>query len=88
MQGAAAELVFGFTGYRRWAFPVLAAAAIASALGAWVHDWVLYYADISLDVQLVRLAIMVVSAVVFAAFGSLALERALRRAGVLEGFGA
>ena len=87
VQGAAAELIFGFTGYRLWALPVLAVAAIASAVAAWAHDWVLYYPDFATDVQLLRLGIMAASAIVFAAFGSLALERALRRAGVLEGFG-
>ena len=45
VQGAAAELVFAFTLYRVWTFPVLAIAAVASAAAAWVHDWVLYYAD-------------------------------------------
>ena len=45
VQGAAAELVFAFTLYRVWTFPVLAAAAVASAAAAWVHDWVIYYAD-------------------------------------------
>jgi energy-coupling factor transport system substrate-specific component len=87
VQGAAAELVFAFVGYRRWAVAVLATAAIASAAGAWAHDWAIYYADVSTELQLVRLAIMGASAVGFAAFGSLALERSLRRAGVLEGFG-
>ena len=87
VQGAAAELVFGFTGYRRWSVPVLATAAVASALGAWIHDWVIYYADVSLEVQLVRIVVMSASAIGFAAFGSLALERSLRRAGVLAGFG-
>lgn len=86
VQGAAAELIFGFTGYRRWSLPVLATAAVASALGAWVHDWVIYYADVSLELQLLRLVIMAASAIAFAAFGSVALERSLRRAGVLEGF--
>ena len=43
VQGAAAELVFAFTLYRVWSFPVLAIAALASAAAAWVHDWVLYY---------------------------------------------
>jgi energy-coupling factor transport system substrate-specific component len=86
VQGAAAELIFGFTGYRRWSLPVLATAAVASAFGAWIHDWVIYYADASIELQLVRIVIMSASAVVFAAFGSLALERALRRAGVLDGF--
>src|SRR5262249_50158691 len=87
VQGAAAELVFAFSGYRRWSLPVLATAAVASALGAWIHDWVIYYADVALDVQFVRIVVMAVSAVGFAAFGSLALERSLRRPGVLEGCG-
>ncbi len=87
VQGATAELVFAFTGYRRWSLPVLATAAVASALGAWIHDWVIYYADVSLEVQIIRIVVMAASAIGFAAFGSLALERSLRRAGVLEGFG-
>jgi energy-coupling factor transport system substrate-specific component len=88
VQGAAAELVFGFVGYRRWSIGVLVVAAIASAAGAWVHDWVLYYPAASMELQLVRLTLMAASAVAFAAFGSLALERSVRRAGVLEGFAA
>ena len=86
VQGAAAELIFGFVGYRRWSLPVLAMAALASAAAAWAHDWVIYYPDASLELQIVRILVMGVSALVFAAFGSLALERSLRRAGVLEGF--
>ena len=86
IQGAAAELVFFLVGYRRWSVGVLAAAAVASAAGAWAHDWAIYYADVSIEVQLIRLAIMGASAVGFAALGSVALERSLRRAGVLEGF--
>ena len=88
VQGAAAELVFAFVGYQRWSITMLAVAAIASAAGAWVHDWVLYYADTAIEVQAVRLAVMAASAVAFAALGSQALERSLRRAGVLGGFGA
>ena len=34
VQGAAAELVFAFTLYRVWTFPVLAIAAVASAAAA------------------------------------------------------
>lgn len=86
VQGAAAELVFAFTLYRAWSFPVLAVAAAAAAVGAWVHDWVVWYPDVSLEVQLVRGALMAVSAVVIVAGGSVALVRALREAGVLEGF--
>jgi len=86
VQGAAAELVFAFTLYRSYELPVLIVAAIASAGAAWIHDWALYYADVSLEVQLVRGLMMAISAVVIVAFGSQALERALRRTGVLEGF--
>jgi energy-coupling factor transport system permease protein len=86
VQGAAAELVFAFTLYRNWSFPVLAAAAVAAAAGAWIHDWVLYYADTSLEVQLVRGLMMAISAVVIVAGGSVVLVKALRQTGVLEGF--
>jgi len=87
VQGAAAELVFAFVLYQNWTFPVLAAAAVASAAAAWIHDWVLYYADVSFELQLARGILMAISAVVFVAGGSVLLERSLRRAGVLEGFG-
>ncbi len=86
VQGAAAELVFAVTLYSSWSFPVLAAAAVASAAAAWIHDWAIYYQDASLQVQLVRGAMMGISAVVIVAGGSVLLVRALRRAGVLEGF--
>jgi energy-coupling factor transport system substrate-specific component len=86
VQGAAAELVFAFTLYRSWSFPVLVVAAVASAAAAWIHDWALYYADVSVAVQVARLVAMAISAIVFVAFGSRALAAALRRAGVLEAF--
>jgi len=86
VQGAAAELVFAFVGYRRWSYAVVAVAAIASALAAWAHDWVIYYADVSVELQLLRLAFMAISAVVIAGLLSLALARSLDRAGVLGGF--
>lgn len=86
VQGAAAEIVFAFTLYRAWSLPVLGLAAVASAAAAWVHDWALYYAEISFDVQLIRGVMMGVSAVVIVAVGSVLLARSLRRAGVLEGF--
>lgn len=86
LQGAAAELIFAFSLYRLWSFPILAMAAAASALAAWLHDWVLYYVDVDSSVQIVRGVAMVISAVVIVAGGSVALVRSLRQAGVLEGF--
>ncbi len=86
MQGAAAELVFALVRYRRWNLGVLGAAALAAAVGAWAHDWFIYYADFAVDVQVLRLVIMGISALAFAAFGTLVLVRSLRRAGVLGSF--
>ncbi len=86
VQGLGAEVVFAVTAYRLWTFPVLAVAAIGSAAAAWLHDWALYYSDVSLEVQLVRGLMMAISAVVIVAGGSVVLVRALRQAGVLEGF--
>jgi energy-coupling factor transport system substrate-specific component len=86
MQGAAAELVFAFTLYRSYGFAILVLAAAASAVAAWIHDWVLYYPTIDPTIQFFRLAVMVLSAAVIAAGGSVLLARSLRRSGVLDGF--
>jgi energy-coupling factor transport system substrate-specific component len=86
VQGAAAELVFAFTLYRAWSLPVLAIAALASAAAAWVHDWVIYYPTVAVETQLLVGAAMGVSALLIVGVGSLVLVRALRGAGVLEGF--
>lgn len=86
VQGAAAELVFAFTLYRIWSLPVVGLAAVASAAAAWVHDWVLYYPEVVVELQIARGIAMAISAVVIVAAGSIALVRALRRTGVLEGF--
>jgi hypothetical protein len=59
---------------------------VASAAAAWVHDWVLYYPEADLTLQVLRAVAMAISALVIVAAGSYALERSLRKAGVLEGF--
>ncbi len=86
VQGAAAELVFAFTLYRNYSVPVLALAALASAVAAWVHDWAVYYTAFSFDAVLLIGVFMAVSAVLIIPAASLLLARSLRRAGVLEGF--
>jgi energy-coupling factor transport system permease protein len=86
VQGAAAELVFAFTFYRSWAFPTLVAAAVASAAAAWIHDWALYFPEVDPIVQLLRGAMMAISAAIIVAGGSVLIERSLRQAGVLQGF--
>lgn len=86
VQGAAAELVFAFALYRVWSLPILGVAAVASAAGAWVHDWAIWYADVDTATMLAVGVAMAVSAIVLTALGSYWLARALRQAGVLEGF--
>jgi energy-coupling factor transport system substrate-specific component len=86
MQGAAAELVFAFTLYRSYGVITLVLAAVASALAAFVHDWVIWYPTVDQTVQVLRAIAMIVSAAVIAAGGSLLLVRSLRRTGVLDGF--
>jgi len=86
VQGGAAELVFLVTLYRMWSFPVLAAASIASAAAAWVHDWIIWYPTNAVDFQIWVGICMAISAVVITAGGSLMLVRSLRQAGALKGF--
>jgi energy-coupling factor transport system permease protein len=86
VQGIGAEVVFFATRYRVWTIPVVVAAAVASALTAWVHDVALYYLDIGLGPQLAILVFMVVSAIVIAAIGSWLLMRSLVQTGVLAQF--
>ena len=86
LQGAAAELVFAFTLYRSYGVLTLVLAAVASALAAFVHDWVIWYPTVDQTIQILRAVAMVVSAAVIAAGGSILLARSLRRTGVLDGF--
>lgn len=86
VQGAAAELVFAFTLYRVWTFPVLAAAGLASAAAAYVHDVVVWYAGYATDVLVIIGVAMAISGAILTPIIAIALVRALRRTGVLDGF--
>jgi energy-coupling factor transport system substrate-specific component len=86
LQGAAAELVFAFTLYRSYGVITLVLAAVASALAAFVHDWVIWYPTVDQTIQILRAFAMIASAAVIAAGGSILLVRSLRRTGVLDGF--
>jgi energy-coupling factor transport system substrate-specific component len=86
VQGLGAEIVFLAVGYRVYSLAVVVAAAIGSAIAAWLHDWYFYYAAIDPFVQLLRGAAMVVSAAVIAGWGSVLLVRSLRQTGALDGF--
>jgi energy-coupling factor transport system permease protein len=86
MQGAAAELVFALTRYRRYDAAVVVAASLASMAAAFVHDWWFYYQGTSLDVVLLIGLFMALSGLLFLPAAAIALVRSLRRTGVLEGF--
>lgn len=86
VQGAAAELVFAAFGYRRWDLPVVAIASLASMAAAFVHDWLVYYPTYD-SAALIPIAVfMAISGIVLLPAIAIALVRALRGAGVLEGF--
>jgi energy-coupling factor transport system substrate-specific component len=86
LQGAGAEIVFLAARYRRWTLLTALAAAAGSAIGEVIHDIPIYYPTIGVVLQGAIVVIAVVSAVAIAGLGSWWLVRALRRAGVLEGF--
>lgn len=86
LQGAGAEIVFLATRYRVWTIPVVALAATASALTAWIHDVALYYLNIGIVGQIAIAIFMVVSAIGIAGVGSWLLMRSLAQTGVLAQF--
>jgi energy-coupling factor transport system substrate-specific component len=86
VQGAAAELVFAFTLYRMWTLPVLAIAGLASAAAAFVHDVVVWYPGFATDVLVVTGLAMAISGGLLLPFVAVALVKALRSTGVLDGF--
>jgi energy-coupling factor transport system substrate-specific component len=86
VQGAAAELVFAFTLYRSWNFAVLAIAGLGSAAAAFVHDAVVWYQGYATDVLVFIAISMAISGLVILPLVSIALVRALRSTGVLDGF--
>ena len=85
-QGAGAELGFALLRYRRWDLVAALLAAALSAVGAWIHDTPLYYAELPLTDQLLIGVFMLISAVVIAGIGSWWLTRALVATGVLAQF--
>ncbi len=85
-QGAGAELGFALFRYRRFDLIAAALAAALAAVGAWIHDTPLYYAELPLADQLVIGVFMLVSAVIIAGIGSAWLVRALVQTGVLAQF--
>ena len=85
-QGAGAELAFAIFLYRRFDLTAAVVAAALSAVGAWLHDMPLFYAELPLTDKLVIGIFMLISALVIAGVGSWWLTRALVQTGVLAQF--
>ncbi|MFV2125033.1 ECF transporter S component [Micromonospora sp. LOL_013] len=86
-QGVGAELVFLAVAYRSFRLPVALAAGAAAGLGAAIFDQIRYYAPYDLvSFRIPIFIVTVVSAIVLAGAGSVALTRALARTGVLDRF--
>jgi energy-coupling factor transport system substrate-specific component len=88
VQGVAGELPFLATRYRSFGWPVAVAAGVLASLAAWALDWIFFYAAVDVSTQLLVGALMAASGAVVVGGGSVFLARALRDAGVLEGFAA
>lgn len=86
VQGAAAELIFAFTLYRSWSFPVLAVAGLAASAAAYTHDVVVWYDGYAPDVLAIIATTMAISGLLLLPAAAILLVQALRRTGVLEGF--
>jgi energy-coupling factor transport system substrate-specific component len=86
LQGLGAEIVFAMFRYRRYDVLAIALAGVASAALAFVHDWLLYYQGLAADVLAITGISMLVSAAVLMPAVTVAIVRALRRAGALQGF--
>jgi energy-coupling factor transport system permease protein len=86
VQGGAAELVFGFVGYRRWGPVAGLVAGGAAGLGGALLDLAFYYPEWAADWQLVYSLTVVASSALIAGVGGWLLVRALARTGVLAAF--
>jgi len=86
VQGTGAELVFAFTLYRSFGLPVALIAGGLAGAGEALHDLPVYYPANGIPFQASVAFLEIVSGVVIAGYGGWLLVRALRRAGVLEGF--
>ena len=88
VQGAAAELVFGFGLYRRWGpIAAIAAGAAAGVAGA-LLDLAVFYPDWAADWQVLYVGLVAVSSALIAGAGGWLLVRALASTGVLGDFAA
>lgn len=86
VQGAGAELVFGFVMYRNFGVVVALLAGAGAGIGEALHDIPIYYATETGAVQAAIAGLEIVSGALIAGIGGWLLVRSLRRTGALQAF--
>ena len=86
VQGAGAELIFGFTLYRSFGPTVALLAGAGAGIGEALHDIPVWFPTVSPQLQGGIAAMEIVSGALIAGIGGWLLVRSVRRAGVLQTF--
>jgi energy-coupling factor transport system substrate-specific component len=86
VQGAGAELIFGFTMYRNFGPIVALVAGAGAGIGEALHDIPVYFPTYAANLQFGIAGLEVVSGALVAGIGGWWLVRALRRTGALAAF--
>ena len=86
VQGAGAELIFGFTLYRSFGPIVALLAGAGAGIGEALHDIPVWFPTVSPQLQGGIAAMEIVSGALIAGIGGWLLVRSVRRAGVLQTF--
>jgi energy-coupling factor transport system substrate-specific component len=88
VQGAGAELIFGFTLYRSFGPATALLAGAGAGFGMALHDIPIYFPTATADLQMGIAVLEVASCAVVAGLGGWLLFRSLRGTGVLQAFAA
>jgi energy-coupling factor transport system permease protein len=86
VQGAGAEIVFGFVMYRRFGPIVAFLAGAGAGAGEALHDIPVYFATYTAQLQFAIAALEILSGALIAGIGAWLLVRSLRRTGALGAF--
>lgn len=86
VQGAGAELVFGFVMYRNFGPTVAFIAGAGAGIGEALHDIPVYFPTYGANLQFGIAALEIASGAVIAGIGGWLLVRSLRRTGALQAF--